>query len=422
MSSQTTHRHRKQHFPRLERRKLGIQLLQTPTFQDYDSDDDPIYFTKYSRSLLISSPQKSSRSTKESKDTGCGRTDKRARDEHNEQERSRRRELAVIYELIRCNISSDDMHLLDQLSGPKSVDKLSYPQVLQIAYQLVLEEEHNLVLFERSLTDIKLIEKQLLRTGIPLPERPKCPPIIDNYRKIVQLVDDLLRQDKICRSIDGIYDVTPAERASIGDQEISYPTSNRISSDTVYSKRIRGPRSYNSKKCSSYHDNNHNSNHKNNNNYYFKSEETENCLSNWSNTPVNPCKVKRSFSSASLYDDDDGCDSDDNDNDGDDEEEEEVAAAVAFKVEKEEEDEEQEEEEENDTDSNLLSPSPTSIINDQNPCMWLDNYEFLDILTKIKEDPDYTIDNFDTTCDDEFSNVVDLENLIKNFKAEEPIY
>ncbi|VDQ01592.1 unnamed protein product [Trichobilharzia regenti] len=376
----------------MERRKLGIQLLQTPTFQDYDSDDDPIYFTKYSRSLLISSPQKSSRSTKESKDTGCGRTDKRARDEHNEQERSRRRELAVIYELIRCNISSDDMHLLDQLSGPKSVDKLSYPQVLQIAYQLVLEEEHNLVLFERSLTDIKLIEKQLLRTGIPLPERPKCPPIIDNYRKIVQLVDDLLRQDKIgseepsskrVASVDSRDEDKDKERASIGDQEISYPTSNRISSDTVYSKRIRGPRSYNSKKCSSYHDNNHNT---------------------------------------SLYDDDDGCDSDDNDNDGDDEEEEEVAAAVAFKVEKEEEDEEQEEEEENDTDSNLLSPSPTSIINDQNPCMWLDNYEFLDILTKIKEDPDYTIDNFDTTCDDEFSNVVDLENLIKNFKAEEPIY
>ncbi|CAH8824097.1 unnamed protein product [Trichobilharzia szidati] len=414
MSNQTAHRHRKQHFPRSERRKLSIQLPQALSFQDYDSDDDPIYFTKCSRSSLVSSPHKSFRSMKESKDTGSGRTDKRARDEHNEQERSRRRELAVIYELIRGNISSDDMHLLDQCNGPKSVEKLSYPQVLQIAYQLVMEEQHHLVLFERALTDIKLIERQLLRTGVPPPERPKCPPIIDNYRKMVQLVDDLLRHDKICRSIDGVYDVSPAERASIGEQEISYPTPNHISSNPVYSKRIRRRRLYNSKNLSSYNDDNkmkNNSNYNNHNSYYFETEETKSCLSNWSNTPVNQCKVKRSASSASLDDEDEDDELDeDDDDDGDDEQEEE----------EEEERVKEEEEEEQDTDSNLLSPSPTSLINDQNPSMWLDNYEFLDILAKIKEDPDYTVDSFDTTSDDDFSNVVDLESLIKNFKAEEP--
>ncbi|KAH9593643.1 hypothetical protein MS3_00004878 [Schistosoma haematobium] len=200
MSSQPISRHRKQHFPRLERRKLITPLSQNLPLQEYDSDEDPVYISKHPRSSLISTSHKPFRPVKtDSKDTNgsSGRPDKRARDEHNEQERSRRRELAVIYELIRCSFSNDDLRYLGHCNGPKSVDKLSYPQVLQIAYQLLREEQHNLTLFEKSLNDLKLIEKEFVRAGLPVPERPKCPYILDTYRKMVQLVDNLLRHDKL---------------------------------------------------------------------------------------------------------------------------------------------------------------------------------------------------------------------------------
>ncbi|BHF79373.1 hypothetical protein SprV_0702249300 [Sparganum proliferum] len=150
------------------------------------------------------------------------RIDKRARDEHNEQERSRRRELAVIYELIRCSFSQEDLRHLGPGNAPKSIDKLSYPQVLQIAYHVVREENHNLQLFERTLAEIKRIEKEFLRVGLPVPARPAYPSITETYRKVVNIVDNLLKHDKAARSIDGSYETTPAQRAALGDYQLAF--------------------------------------------------------------------------------------------------------------------------------------------------------------------------------------------------------
>ncbi|CAH8429179.1 hypothetical protein MS3_00004878 [Schistosoma haematobium] len=389
MSSQPISRHRKQHFPRLERRKLITPLSQNLPLQEYDSDEDPVYISKHPRSSLISTSHKPFRPVKtDSKDTNgsSGRPDKRARDEHNEQERSRRRELAVIYELIRCSFSNDDLRYLGHCNGPKSVDKLSYPQVLQIAYQLLREEQHNLTLFEKSLNDLKLIEKEFVRAGLPVPERPKCPYILDTYRKMVQLVDNLLRHDKLARSVDGVYEVTPAERAAIGDQEMSFllprshHTSTSTSNTTDYSDRIRGRRSFNLINRSNYTDN------------YLERDDTRSCFSNWSNVSATQSKFKRSSSSASL---DYGA--------------------------------------EDDTDSNLLPPTPPSInhlcsttstcnndINNNNSSnQWLGNPEFLDILSELKEDPD-SRNEFETPTE-EIDDDVDVDGLLLNFISDETL-
>ncbi|CAH8429210.1 unnamed protein product [Schistosoma rodhaini] len=390
MSSQPISRHRKQHFPRLERRKLITPLSQNLPLQEYESDEDPVYISKHPRSSLISTSHKPFRPVKtDSKDNNgsSGRPDKRARDEHNEQERSRRRELAVIYELIRCSFSNDDLRYLGHCNGPKSVDKLSYPQVLQIAYQLLREEQHNLTLFEKSLNDLKLIEKEFVRAGLPVPERPKCPYILDTYRKMVQLVDNLLRHDKLARSVDGVYEVTPAERAAIGDQEMSFllPRSHHTSTTTTtdYSDRIRGRRSFNLTNRSNYTEN------------YLERDDTRSCFSNWSNASASQSKFKRSSSSASL---DYGA--------------------------------------EDDTDSNLLPLTPpsnnhhlrstTSSCNNNNNTnnssstnnsnQWLGDTEFLDILSEFKEDPDIK-NEFQTPIDDD----VDVESLLLNFVPDEAL-
>ncbi|TPP64238.1 hypothetical protein FGIG_01327 [Fasciola gigantica] len=225
MSSQP--RPRKQRFPRADRprRPYGPCARGGPTDDDFASDDDSLYFNKRPRHLSSSStkpfrPLKSPYASRDNCLSNC-RTDKRARDEHNEQERSRRRELAVIYELIRCSFSEDDLRYLEPYSGPKSIDKLSYPQVLQVAYHLLREEEHNLMLFERTLDEIKRIEKELVHVGLSVPQRPFYPSISDGYRKVVQVVDSLLKHDKNARTPDGVYEVTPAERAALGNLQLA---------------------------------------------------------------------------------------------------------------------------------------------------------------------------------------------------------
>ncbi|CAL8104008.1 unnamed protein product [Calicophoron daubneyi] len=224
MSGQPSSRHRKQRFPRLDRRKLlGTGAQGSTSDDDFLSDEDSGGLPKRARIIPMNKPFRPIKPPIDSKDASMSncRIDKRARDEHNEQERSRRRELAVIYELIRCSFSEEDLRYLGPCNGPKSIDKLSYPQVLQVAYHLLREEHHNLILFERTLNEIKRIEKELVSVGLPVPERPTYPSITENYRKVVQLVDNLLKHDKSARTPDGVYEVTPAERAALGNRQLA---------------------------------------------------------------------------------------------------------------------------------------------------------------------------------------------------------
>ncbi len=205
-------RTRKQRFPHPDRRRSS-SFLQSSPFSDngYDSDENFYTPSKRSRPSFGPTPRGSavtkghtSEATKPEPKEGSNssnsgqtsRLDKRARDEHNEQERSRRRELAVIYELIRCSFTQEDLRHLGPGNAPKSIDKLSYPQVLQIAYHVVREENHNLQLFERTVSDMKRLEKEFSKQGLPVPGRPFAPNINDIYRKIVGVVDNLLKHDK----------------------------------------------------------------------------------------------------------------------------------------------------------------------------------------------------------------------------------
>ncbi|VDD76942.1 unnamed protein product [Mesocestoides corti] len=229
-------RNRKQRFPHPDRRRSSSFLPSSPFSENgYDSDENVYPPSKRMRSSVgyvsrgpvatkghPSDVIKSENKELNSSSGPPSRIDKRARDEHNEQERSRRRELAVIYELIRCSFSQDDLRHLGPGNAPKSIDKLSYPQVLHIAYHVIKEENHNLQLFERTLADIKRIEKEFLRLGLPVPCRPTCPSVTDTYKKVVGVVDALLKIDKQARALDGSYEITPAQRAAYGDHQLAF--------------------------------------------------------------------------------------------------------------------------------------------------------------------------------------------------------
>ncbi|VEL31519.1 unnamed protein product [Protopolystoma xenopodis] len=222
-------RYRKQRFPRPDRRRTVAAFDASCVDDDYDSGDENCYsLTKRPRehdspNLPMNRSVKQGLKSIETKTAAVqsfSRVDKRARDEHNEQERSRRRELAVIYELIRCSLVPEDLKRLDHGSQAKSISKLSYPQVLQIAYHVVKEEQHHLLLLEQTINDIKRLEKELARAGLHVPPRPPYPSITDCYKKVVTVVDEVLRHDKSARTPNGVYDMTPAQRAAQGDEEL----------------------------------------------------------------------------------------------------------------------------------------------------------------------------------------------------------
>lgn len=203
-------RTRKQRFPHPDRRRSSSFLQSSPVSDNgFDSDDNfytpskrpRVNFGSSTRGSAASKAHAAETIKPEIKDSGSGsgqpsRLDKRARDEHNEQERSRRRELAVIYELIRCSFSQDDLRHLGPGNAPKSIDKLSYPQVLQIAYHVVREEAHNLQIYDRARSDLKRVEKEFAKRGLQIPMAPLTPSAVDVYRKIVTIVDALLKLDK----------------------------------------------------------------------------------------------------------------------------------------------------------------------------------------------------------------------------------
>lgn len=240
-------RHRKQRFPRLDRRRSygNPYLRASPLADDCVLSEDEHLFSVNKRFAPVHKPHGSVEAaavataplgnSSPTADTHggslpVGRADRRARDEHNEQERNRRRELAVIYELIRCSFSEDDLRYLYPCNTPTSIEKMSYPQVLHVAYHLLREEQHNLIMFERTLNDIRRIEKEFTHAGIPLPERPSLPSITETYLNITEAVDKILKYDKSARAFGGVYEVTPAERAALGDRQLAplCPRSNPV--------------------------------------------------------------------------------------------------------------------------------------------------------------------------------------------------
>ena len=184
MSRQRSSRSRKQRLPCIRDRANFIQ----PS-TDIDSDEEVNDY--FDDSTL---PKRTIRSNNAPKKTLDSR-DRRAQMDHNEQERGRRRELAILYEMIRTCITQDDIQKYLE-GGPKSPSRLSYPQILQIACGNVEEDLHDMRALERVAAQCEALEQECRRRGISFAEGPNRDALMQRHRVTANAVHESLMKDK----------------------------------------------------------------------------------------------------------------------------------------------------------------------------------------------------------------------------------
>ncbi|VDO13717.1 unnamed protein product [Rodentolepis nana] len=138
--------------------------------------------------------------------------DRQSQLDHNEQERGRRRELAIIYEMIRTCISEDDIRR--HLDGTaKSADKLSYPQLLQISCGKIQDELHDQRIIRSLFRDIELLEQMCADLGIEIEKKRPAVDPMDHHKMIAEVVEEVLSVDKRSRNYNGEYVMSQRARA-----------------------------------------------------------------------------------------------------------------------------------------------------------------------------------------------------------------
>ncbi|CDS38213.1 expressed conserved protein [Echinococcus multilocularis] len=138
--------------------------------------------------------------------------DRQAQMDHNEQERGRRRELAIIYEMIRTCITEEDIRRHLDGAG-KCPEKLSYPQLLQISCGMIEDEIHDMAIYDRLVKEIAILETECLKLGIPLTDKPHIIPPMRRHEIVAGVVEAVLKEDKASRNRDGDYAISQRERA-----------------------------------------------------------------------------------------------------------------------------------------------------------------------------------------------------------------
>lgn len=146
--------------------------------------------------------------------------DRQSQLDHNEQERGRRRELAIIYEMIRTCITEDDIRR--HLDGTaKSADKLSYPQLLQISCGKIQDELHDQRVIRTLFRDIEILEHMCDELGISLEKKRPAVDPMERHKIIAEVVEDVLSVDKRSRNFNGEYVMSQRARAQLAHNKLS---------------------------------------------------------------------------------------------------------------------------------------------------------------------------------------------------------
>lgn len=185
MSRQRSSRSRKQRLPCIPDRgnfvQVNADIESADEIDDFFDDDD-------------APPKKVIRSSNVPKKISDAR-DRQAQMDHNEQERGRRRELAILYEMIRTCITQDDIQrFLD--GGPKSPSRLSYPQILQIACENVEEDLHDMAILKSVMEQCDTLEKECRRLGVSYNEGPRRDALMHRHKVTANAVHASLMSDK----------------------------------------------------------------------------------------------------------------------------------------------------------------------------------------------------------------------------------
>lgn len=180
-------------FSRLRKQQLRCRWDRDVSLQESPLIDSNDAMSGY---VIESSPPRKRRRFFDEQGRPSEIRDRQAQIDHNEQERVRRRELAIAYELIRACISREDIELyLGQ--GSKALDRLSYPMILELALYKVMEEIHDYRILDNIVALCDQLEEACLERGIRFNRGPRRSALMKRHKIIANVVQETLMNDKV---------------------------------------------------------------------------------------------------------------------------------------------------------------------------------------------------------------------------------
>ncbi|KAM3173985.1 hypothetical protein ACTXT7_011455, partial [Hymenolepis weldensis] len=111
-----------------------------------------------------------------------------------ELERQRRRELAIMYELLRLCITEEDLRNFT-LNVNKRVAEISYSEILSISVQKLKAVIKEFSRINHVMKDIKRLERLNQRLNIPIRIQRPASISMEFHQKLAEIVEDIIKKD-----------------------------------------------------------------------------------------------------------------------------------------------------------------------------------------------------------------------------------
>ncbi|VDL18573.1 unnamed protein product [Hymenolepis diminuta] len=131
---------------------------------------------------------------------------------HSEIERQRRRDFAIIYELLRLCITEEDLRNFTS-NIDKRMENISYAEILSISVRKLKKATKELSGINHVMKDIKQLERLNQRLNIPTRIQRPTGISMRFHQKVAEIVEDTIKKDARIRKNNGRNLQTPREVA-----------------------------------------------------------------------------------------------------------------------------------------------------------------------------------------------------------------
>ena len=149
---------------------------QTQSFSNVrrsDSADEDVHTTDIDDDISMSESSRHTMPSASENNVGAYFRSYDQRRIRSELERQRRRDLAIMYELLRLCISEKDLRTYLRLNINKSVEEISYAEILSISAQKLKSATRDYIRINHVMQNIEELERLSQRLNIPIKiERP----------------------------------------------------------------------------------------------------------------------------------------------------------------------------------------------------------------------------------------------------------
>ncbi|VUZ38738.1 unnamed protein product, partial [Hymenolepis diminuta] len=127
-------------------------------------------------------------------------------------ERQRRRDFAIIYELLRLCITEEDLRNFTS-NIDKRMENISYAEILSISVRKLKKATKELSGINHVMKDIKQLERLNQRLNIPTRIQRPTGISMRFHQKVAEIVEDTIKKDARIRKNNGRNLQTPREVA-----------------------------------------------------------------------------------------------------------------------------------------------------------------------------------------------------------------